>query len=91
MECNPLIFEGSRLNNIKHAQLRMNCSKLNTHLFLLHVSDTTQCSCGYEMEDTEHYLLQCPLYNIPRQTMLNSITQLDIFVNYTDHLMEMLD
>ena len=73
---NPLYYSGRRLNNIKHAQLRMNCSKLNSHLFLLHVSDTSQCACGYGTEDTEHFLLQCPLYHIQRQTMIQSLSQL---------------
>ena len=74
-KCNPLYCKGCRLNNVKHAQLRMNCSKLNAHLFLLHVSDTSQCACGYVTEDTEHFLLQCPLYHIQRQNMLQSLSQ----------------
>ncbi len=80
-KCNPLFYIGSRSNNVKHAQLRMNCSKLNAHLFSLHVSDTAQCPCGYETEDTEHFLLQCPLYYIPRQSMLQSLAQQNIYIN----------
>ena len=33
----PLLYYGSRTNNYKHAQLRMKCSKLNFHLYSLHV------------------------------------------------------
>ena len=72
-KCNSSFYEGRRSNNIKHAQLRMNCSKLNAHLFLLHVSDTTGCTCGYDMEDTEHFLFQCPLYHIQRRKMMQAI------------------
>ena len=70
---NALFYEGKRLNNIKHAQLRMNCSKLNAHLFSLHVSDTAECACGHGMEDSEHFMLHCPLYHGHRQTMIRTI------------------
>ena len=71
--CNLLFYEGSRLNNIRHAQLRMNCSKLNAHLFSLHVVDTPACLCGSLYEDVDHYLFVCPLYNVNRQTMFRSL------------------
>ena len=35
-----LFYHGSRSSGIKHAQLRMKCSKLNFHLFSLHVVDS---------------------------------------------------
>ena len=38
---------GSRCLNIKHSQLRLNCSKLNFHLFNLHVIESPTCNCGY--------------------------------------------
>ena len=62
-----LYYFGSRHNNIKHAQLRMHCSRLNYHLFLLHVTDFPACLCS-------HYLLYCPLYVRDRNVMLNSIS-----------------
>jgi hypothetical protein len=43
---NTTFYEGQREVNIKHAQLRMKCSKLNAHLFALHVIDSPNCSCG---------------------------------------------
>ena len=71
---NPLYFEGTRDVNIKHAQLRMKCSKLNLHLFLLHVVDSPACSCGFNDEDSNHYLLYCPNYNLERQNMLRALS-----------------
>ena len=68
-----LFNHGVRHLNIKHAQLRMKCSKLNFHLFLLHVSDSPACPCGYATEDPNHYLLNCPLYTKIRQIMLGTI------------------
>ena len=70
---------GKRQENVKHAQLRLNCSKLFSHLYYLHVFDTPSCICGHILEDCYHYLLECPLYIIPRQTMLQSLeTYLDV-------------
>ena len=73
---NNLFNYGNRTEGIKHAQLRMLCSKLNAHLFSLHVVDSPQCPCGYVLEDNHHYLLQCPLFNIPRQNLLQVLNNL---------------
>ena len=70
----PLFNHGKRENNIKHAQLRMNCSKLNYHLFLLHVVDSPICPCGFKCEDSNHFLLHCPLFHEDRLAMFNSIS-----------------
>ena len=53
----------------------MNCSKLNAHLYSLHVVASPGCSCGYDMEDNSHYLLKCPLFYVPRTKMLTSIAR----------------
>ena len=83
-EPNVLFYEGSRSDNIKHAQLRMKCSKLNSHLFMLHVTDSPECLCGNNDEDANHYLLYCPLYHIQRQKMLYSLNN-DLNINYVDY------
>ncbi len=72
---NELFNYGKRKENIKHAQMRLNCSKLNSHLYSLHVSESPACLCGHNVEDCSHYLLECPLYMIPRQKMLQSLAQ----------------
>ena len=64
---------GARSENIKHAQMRLCCSKLNAHLFSLHVKDSPACQCGYNYEDVAHYLLHCPLYYASRQVMFQSL------------------
>ena len=51
-KCNELFYLGSRRENIFHAQLRMQCSKLNAHLFNLHVVDSPSCLCGHNFEDS---------------------------------------
>ena len=70
---NELYYEGSRDTNVKHAQLRMECSKLNGHLFQLHVIESPACQCGHDYEDSNHYLLHCPLHNLIRHNMFQSV------------------
>jgi hypothetical protein len=71
---NDLYCTGARDTNIKHAQLRMFCSKLNGHLFLLHVIESPECACGFNLEDNNHFLLHCPLYNVARHKMMVNIS-----------------
>ena len=73
---NPLYYLGNRETSMKLAQLRMECSKLNAHLVKLHVSDSANCSCGFNYEDTNHYLLDCRLFANERATMLQKISVL---------------
>ena len=68
-----LFYHGSRSSGIKHAQVRMKCSKLNFHLFSLHVVDSPACPCGNDCEDSNHYLLRCPLFYQARSKLLNEI------------------
>ena len=68
-----MFYEGERDLNVKHAQLRMKCSKLNYHLFLLHVTDSPAWPCRHNVEDSAHFLLYCPLYDVERQNMYNLI------------------
>ena len=75
---NILFGAGERFVNIQHAQLRMNCSKLNADLFALHVVNSPACSCGFNYEDVNHYLLNCPLYVYERNKMLLEIRDLKI-------------
>ena len=73
-----LLYYGNRASNIKHSQLRMQCSKLHYHLFLLHVRASYDCICGYNREDVSHYLLQCPLYFQDRNIMTREINGLGV-------------
>ena len=74
--CPSLFYHGSRSIGLSHAQLRMKCSKLNFHLFSLHVVYSPACPCGHDCEDSNHYLLQCPLFYHPINMMLNEIREL---------------
>ena len=84
--CNNLFYFGRRETQIKHAQLRMKCSKLNAHLFNLHVTESPDCHCGFNCEDTSHYLLQCPLYINERNELLECLRNLRCY-NVTDDIL----
>ena len=75
---NKLFYLGTRSTNIKHAQLRLNCSKLNSHLHSLHVLDDPSCPCGSDNEDIYHYFYICPLFTNQRQRLLHSIRNFNI-------------
>jgi hypothetical protein len=79
-EANQLYHIGPRQEAIAHAQMRMGCSILNSHLHhYLHVIESPACSCPMNVEENaDHYLLVCPLYNIQRLTMIENIAALDI-------------
>jgi hypothetical protein len=46
---------GTRKYNIFHCQLRNLASNLNQHKFLSHLSDSSMCPCGDDVEDNFHY------------------------------------
>ena len=89
-----LYSHGDRINNIAHACLRMGCSKLNAHLTkTLHVLENESCMCGYPIEDTEHFLWHCPLYDSIRYILRDVVSSLgnlqfniDILLFGSEHL-----
>ena len=56
--------------------MRMNCSKLNAHLCYLHVIEAPDCNCGFDYENTNHYLLSCPLYTLERNILFTCLENL---------------
>ena len=70
-------FCGNRDASIKHSKLRMLCSPLNDHLYShIHVVDSPACPCGHTRENNKHYLLECNLFGVERNIMLQSLQQL---------------
>ena len=51
---------------------------MNGSVFLLHVVDSLQCICGQEVEESEHFLSNGPLYLIQGKDMLRKLNQLNI-------------
>jgi len=69
-----LLYNGfTRVLNLVHAQLRMQCSNLNDHLYKLHVVESPMCRCSYRCEDSDHFFFHCPLYNAERIKLLQAV------------------
>ena len=64
---------GKRLGQILDARLRLNCSSLHQNLFSKNIINDPHCECG-EIEDTEHYLLNCNFSQNLREELLNTVT-----------------
>ena len=91
---------GNRLPNSLQTRFRLNNSKLNCDLFKFNKTENPSCSCGYQTEDINHYVLKCPNYNKLRPALLakaveltgnldsTSITKLLLFgsSNYSDEI-----
>ena len=70
----PQFYYGAdRRTEVEHARLRMHCSSLKEHLFSKNIVDSPYCDCG-EIEDSYHFIFQCPLYQEERQDMLNGLS-----------------
>ena len=68
-------------------RLRLNFS-LNEHKFRHILKDTINpmCSCGFEPETTDHYLLRCKLYTDLRLDLLNDIYTINqSFKNFSEY------
>ena len=57
---------GDRKLSILHTRIKKNCSDLKFDLFSNGLSAHATCSCGYPIEDAEHYLFRCNNYTVQR-------------------------
>ena len=67
-------YYGNKLGQIHHTRIRLNCSSLKQHLFLINTIDGPLCECG-AIEDTQHFLLNCNLFQNLRDDLLNIVTK----------------
>ena len=90
---NALFSYGFRRMNIIWSRIRLGCSSLKGQLYRMHIIDDPNCSCGYFIEDAEHYFLGCPLYQRQRLPLLDTFHRLGIHpsVNVMLHGSEKLD
>ena len=66
-------FVGQRKLSIIHTRIRNKCSDLNYDLCSNHFRPDCACSCGYPIEDAEHYLFQCTQYTVSRPQLFNEL------------------
>ena len=67
---------GDRKLNIIHTRLRHGCSLLNNDLYRINLVNTKLCPCGDGTEDAKHYFLRCSRYNVHRDVLFDTISQL---------------
>ena len=72
----PYYSLGSKAGNILHTRLRLNSSHLRAHMYTQGKAESPHCSCGYKREDTQHYLLCCPLHILPRATLFQKLSNI---------------
>ena len=64
---------GKRIGQKHHTRLRLNRSSLQQNAFSKNITNDPQCEFG-EVEDTEHYLLNCDLLQNLHEELLNTVT-----------------
>ena len=62
---------GDRKTNIIHTKLRHRCSSLNADLYRVILENDSRCVCGHLFEDAIHFVLECPLNQHDRTSLLN--------------------
>ena len=65
---------GNRRANILHCRLRNRASSLKYDLYCANLSDSPSCACGFVCEDFNHYFFNCPLFDTPRQNLMDELT-----------------
>ena len=61
-------------------RFRLGLSHLRDHKFRHYFQDallTPLCECGNDTETTIHFFLHCPIFHIPKQTLLNNIRNIN--------------
>ena len=65
-------IQTSRIGQILHTRIRLECSSLNQHLYKKNLINSPNCSCG-QVESAAHFLLSCPRYNQIQQRYFQNI------------------
>ena len=69
----PYYFSGSRLGQIYHARIRLNCSSLRYHLFQKNIIANIVYECG-EIENASHFFLHYNVYRQLRHDLLDRVS-----------------
>ena len=73
---NTLYYIGLRKFQIIHAQLRMRCSVLASHLYDLHVKESPNCFTCNVKEVCEHFFFHCELYRYPHYHLFEVVDKI---------------
>ena len=68
-------YWGTRKLSILHTKLRLGCSDLMSDKYMIGIANSDLCTCG-EVEDANHFLLECGSNLVSKVKMLDNITAL---------------
>ena len=88
MDATRLFDKPTRTAFSQILQLQTGYSQLNKYRHKLGLSKTNQCECG-QVETTEHYLIECPLQELPRNRMAMALgSAIGLYYLDIQHLLE---
>ena len=67
--------KGSKTGNKLMTRIRMDRSDLNLHKFVIGLSDNPICMCHAKQESSLHFMIDCFLYSVERQTLFGLVEQ----------------
>ena len=67
--------KGSKSGNILLTRIRLDRSDLNLHKFIIGLSDNPNCLCHAKQESSLHFMIDCFLYTVERQTLFCQVEQ----------------
>ena len=65
--------KGTKIGNCLLTRLRIGRSELNLHKYTIGQTDSPECDCHSKEESTKHYILDCFLYAVERQTLFSLV------------------
>ena len=65
--------KGTKIGNCLLTRLRIGRSELNLHRYTIGLIDSPECDCHSKEESTKHYILDCFLYTVERQTLFSLV------------------
>ena len=65
-------FVGKRKLQILHTRISINCSSLNSYLFLKNMTESPACTCGI----VEKFLYMCNCHDIQRRELFHSLSDI---------------
>lgn len=86
VKVNDVLGIGERKFNIILTRLRHNCSDLNADLYRVNIVPSSACSCGANVENAQHYFLECRIFETQRRNLIRTLSfipiiTLDVILN----------
>ena len=77
----PILLELPRHPSIIYTRIKCRSSSLNAHLFKCNLVPSPLCACHTGVEDTFHYMFNCPHYDTQREILMLNLDEIGL-VNF---------